>query len=245
MFRLILAWLLLALPAGAVGVPPVVPHAEPLAPSPAFSQAGPAVARGALVWLHGAHDSRVAPPPPEPDWVRRMADRDLDIWRFDRPGGQDGLAAGAEALTRGLTALRQAGYRQVVVAGFSRGAWIALTAVRRPGLADAVVALSPAAHGTRPERWEQAMTEWTTLWQSAQSTNTRVVLVQLAGDPYDQDPTRRLRVAEAARARVGFPLLSLFQPAQPLGHTGTLGPEFDPLFGEVIADFAAPIAEER
>ena len=245
MLRLILACLVLALPAGAVALPPVVPLAEPLAPSPAFSQAGPAVARGALVWLHGAHDSRVALPPPEPDWVRRMADRDLDIWRFDRQGGQDGLAAGAEGLTRGLTALRQAGYRHVVVAGFSRGGWIALSAARLPGLADAIVALSPAAHGTRPERWEQTMAEWTALWQGVQAANTRVVLVQLAGDPYDQDPTRRLRVAEAARARVGFPLLSLFQPAQPLGHTGTLGPDFDPLFGAAIADFAAPGAGAR
>ena len=241
MLRLILACVLWTAPAWAAGLPP----AEPLTPSPAFRQAGPSLARGAVVWLHGAHDSRIAPPPPEPDWVRRMADRDLDIWRFDRPGGQDGLTAGAEGLARGLRGLRQAGYRHVVVAGFSRGAWIALSAAQRRGLADAIVALSPAAHGTRPERWEQAMAEWTALWRAAEAEQTRVVLVQLAGDPYDQDPTRRLRVAEAARARVGFPLLSLFQPAQPLGHTGTLGPDFDPLFGAAIADFAAPGAGAR
>lgn len=233
MFRLTLCMLLLALPARAGDLP----TADPLIPSPAFTLVGPAVARGALVWLHGAHDSRTGPPPPEPPLIRRMANHALDVWRFDRPGGRDGLAAGAEGLARGLEALRRLGYQWIVVSGFSRGAWIALTAAQHKGLADAIVALSPAAHGTRAERWEQAMAEWTALWQSVETSATRVVLVQLAEDPYDRDPARRLSVVDAARARAGFSLLSLFKPDRPSGHTGSLDPEFDPLYGAEIAAF--------
>ena len=219
--------------------------ASPLTPSPAFTLDGPETARGALVWLHGAHDSRIAPPPPEPPWVERMAARKLDIWRFDRPGGQDGLAAGAEGLAQGLSGLRRDGYRWIIVAGFSRGAWIALTAAQRTGLADAIVALSPAAHGTRPERWEAAMAEWTALWAGVHTPRIRIVVVQLADDPYDQDPARRLAAVEAAKARAGFRLLSIFHPPSPTSHTGTLGPTFDPLFGDAVAAFTDPQDQRR
>jgi alpha-beta hydrolase superfamily lysophospholipase len=241
---LIRAWLLpLALQLGLMAArADASPAVDPLRPSPGFTQIGPDWARGAIVWLHGAHDSRIAPPPPEPPWVARMAGRALDVWRFDRPGGQDSLAAGAEGLARGLAGLRRIGYRHIVVAGFSRGGWIALTAAQRPGLADAIVALSPAAHGTRPERWEQAMAEWTSLWQGVRAPETRIALVQVAGDPYDQDPDRRLQVVGTARSRIGFPLLSLFQPTPLWGHTDTLSPLFDPLFGASLADFADPAA---
>ena len=135
----------------------------------------------------------------------------------------------------GLRALRGGGYRWIVVAGHSRGAWIALTALAHADLADAVVAISPAAFGTRPERRAEAMAAWQALWESAQPAC--VVLVQLADDPYDSDPEFRL---SAARARTGMSLLSIFQPLAPRGHVGAYEPEFDTLLGERIAAFVAP-----
>jgi pimeloyl-ACP methyl ester carboxylesterase len=224
---------------------PVAPSATPLRPSANFTQAGPASARGVLVWLHGTYDSTASGPPDEPDWVARMADRGLDIWRFDRKRGQDALTSGGEALAGGLAALRTMGYRHIIVAGHSRGAWIALTALAHPGLADAVVALSPAAYGTRPERQAQAMAAWAALWQAAAPAPTRVVLVQLAGDPYDPDPGRRRAIAEAESARAGLHLLSVYLPPAPRGHVGAYEPDFDTLLGAKIAAFADPAATDR
>ena len=107
----------------------------------------------------------------------------MDVWCFNRDRGDDPLDRGAELLARGIQALRDLGYRRVIVAGHSRGAWIALTVLAHPGLADAVVAFSPAAHGTREERKAQAMADWAALWAAAVNNGTRVVLVQLADDP--------------------------------------------------------------
>ena len=136
---------------------------------------------------------------------------------------------------RGIEALRASGYRQVIVSGHSRGAWIALTALARPGLADAVVAFSPAAHGTREARRAAALADWAALWAAAVDDVARVVLVQLAGDPWDPDPARRLA---AAQARLGGNFMAVFLPAVPTGHGGVYEPGFDAAFGAAIAAFA-------
>jgi pimeloyl-ACP methyl ester carboxylesterase len=174
-----------------------------------------------------------------------MAARGLDIWRFDRTRGADPLVGSAEALVRGVQALRAGGYRRVLVAGHSRGAWIALSVLAHPGLVDGVVAISPAAFGTRPERQAEGMAAWTALWRAAGRAHTPVVLVQLADDPYDPTPARRHDVAVADSRRVGLKLLSVFLPEQPRGHGGVYDPAFDTLWGARIANFVEPGAVQR
>ena len=235
MLRLI-CFVLLLIKTAAAEPPP----APPLRPSAAFAFAGPAAARGALVWLPGTTGPTDTGPPGEPAWVDRMARRGLDIWRFDRIRGQDPLAGSGEALTRGLQALRKAGYRRILAAGHSRGAWIALTVLAHPGTADGIVALSPAAHGTKLEHRTQAMADWIALWSSAASKGTRVVMVQLADDPYDPEPERRRDIAATASQRAGIDLLPLFLPPLPRGHIGAYEPELDDAFGETMASFADP-----
>jgi predicted esterase len=130
--------------------------------------------------------------------------------------------------------LRDEGYRRVLVAGHSRGAWIALSILAHPGLADGVAAFSPAAHGTR-EAWRaRAMADWEALWAASVDHDTPVVLAQMRDDPYDPDPARRLAVA---RARFGGHLLPIFQPNEPTGHGGVYEPAFDDRFGAEIAAF--------
>lgn len=234
MLRLIVCLLLLVGSALAADLP----DATPLHPSARFTPCGPALAHGALVWLHGSPDPVALGPPDEPDWVGRMAARGLDIWRFDRRRGEDKLATGGDVLARGVTTLRKAGYRRIVVAGHSRGAWIALSILSHPGLADGVVAISPAAFGTRPERQAEAMAAWAAIWGAAGRAKTRVVLVQLADDPYDSNPTRRQQVAVQESQRAGLALLSVFQPSEPRGHIGVYDPAFDSALGERLAEFA-------
>ena len=116
--------------------------------APEFASAGPTVAKGALVWVPGTYGKDQTGPPPPPDFVHREAAAGLDVWCFDRDRGDDPLDRGAAILAHDIQVLRDQGYRRVIVAGHSRGAWLALTVLAHPGLADAVVAFSPAAHGT-------------------------------------------------------------------------------------------------
>lgn len=245
MRRLILLLMLLAAP-----VPPLAAQAttelqaEPLHPSAGFQPRGPAQARGALVWLHGSYDTDTQPSPPEPAWVRRAAERGYDIWRFDRTPGNDPLAAGGEQLAAGLAALRAGGYPRILVAGHSRGAWIALSVLSRPGLADGVAAFSPAAHGTNPERQPRALADFDALMRATgHAPNTRLVIAQFADDPLDPDPQgRQDMVREAGRHR-GLKLQPILNPDQPRGHHGVYEPAFDKLFGARIVRFLDPEAK--
>ena len=228
MFRLIGLLLLLTGPAFGSDLPFVASHL--------FPQSGPQVARGALVWLPGAYGRDQPGPPDPPDIVGRLARGHLDVFQFNRPRGDDPLAGGATTLAHGLAGLRQDGYRRIIVAGHSRGAWIALIAMAHPGLADAIVAVSAAAHGTRPDRQAQARSDWEALWNAANAPAMRVVLVQLRDDPYDPDPHWRLTIATRARVM----LTSIFLPPEPRGHIGVYDPAFDAQLGAAIAGFADP-----
>ena len=226
MFRLIGLLLLFAAPAFGAD--------WPFPPSPLYPFVGPHDAHGALVWLPGMYSKDRPGPPDPPDIVGRLASHKLDVFQFARPRGNDPLAGGAETLAHGLTELRARGYRYIAIAGHSRGAWIALTAMAHPGLADAIVAISVAAHGTNPERQPRARDDWAALWGAAAAAETRVVLVLLRDDPYDPDPRWRLDIASKARVH----LQSVFLPPEPDGHIGAYMPAFDPLLGPTIEAFA-------
>jgi pimeloyl-ACP methyl ester carboxylesterase len=200
--------------------------------APGFPYAGPQHASGVLVWVPGTYGKDQTGPPPPPDFVGREAAAGMDVVCFNRERNDDPLDGGSQTLAHEILVLRESGYHRVVVAGHSRGAWLALTVLAYPGLADAIVAFDPAAHGTRAEHMAKAMADWTALWESAVNSDTHVVLVQLADDPWDPDPARRLAIAQA---RLGARLLSIFQPAEPKGHAGVYDPAFDPLFGARIA----------
>ncbi len=226
MLRLVVFLWLIAIPARA-GEPAFVR-------APEFPHAGPASAKGALIWIHGTYGKDQTGPPGPPDFVARESAAGLDIWCLNRTRTDDALDRGAEFLVRSIARLRDDGYRRIIVAGHSRGAWIALTVLAHPGLANGVVAFSPAAHGTRDDRKSQALADWAALWAAAANDGTHVVLVQLAGDAWDPDPARRLTVA---RNRFGGNLLSIFQPETPDGHAGVYEPAFDEQFGARIAAF--------
>jgi pimeloyl-ACP methyl ester carboxylesterase len=92
-----------------------------------------------------------------PDFVRRMAQAGMDVWYLKRQRDDDPPGRGARILARDVRGPRRLGYRRVIVAGHSRGAWIALSLLAHPGLANAVVAFSPAAHGRQDARRARAM----------------------------------------------------------------------------------------
>jgi pimeloyl-ACP methyl ester carboxylesterase len=234
MFRLVLLLLLMTVPVGAAEMP----SAAPFHISSAFTPVGPAAARGALVWLHGSYDTDVQPEsPPEPGWVARMAALGFDIWRFDRSPGADPLTEGGAGLLHGATALRQAGYRRVVVAGHSRGAFIALSGLAHPDVIDAVAAISPAAHGTSLARRPLAMAAYQLLLDAAGSVDLALVLLQ--DDPLEPDSAGRDTAARTMARRTGARLLDIVQPDEPRGHMGGYDVNFDKLFGARLVKFLA------
>jgi pimeloyl-ACP methyl ester carboxylesterase len=212
------------------------PDAPPFHPSAALTPSGPQSARGALVWLAGSYDTDTEPVPPEQPWVARLARRGYDIWRFDRTPGRDPLIPGGEALIAGLQRLHAAGYARVIVAGHSRGAFIALAALAHPELADAVAVIDPAAHGTHPERMVQALADLTARLDAARGP-LHLAFVQLRDEPFALDPDARAARVRAAAERAGLQLLLIDRPPAPTGHVGGFDPAFDALFGECLADF--------
>ena len=229
---------LLALAALALIAASPLPEAPPLHPSGGFTPAGPQSARGAVVWLAGSYDTDTEPMPPEQPWVARLAARGYDIWRFDRTPGRDPLKPGGEALIAGLQRLHEAGYRHVIVAGHSRGAFIALAALAHPDLAEAVAVIDPAAHGPRPERTAQSLADLGDRLDAARGP-MRFAFVQLRNDPFALDADARAGMVGKAAERAGLSLLLIDRPPGPEGHLGGFDAAFDALFGECLVRFTA------
>lgn len=201
----------LLLAALAPGVPAGA-DPNPLHPDPEVPPRGPARAAGALVWVH-AYYTEGAPPGPPPFLAPlTLGDAGWDLWRLDRAPRQDPLLAGAEALVAGTAALR------------------------RLGLADALLLIAPAAHGTRSERRAQALADWrAALAGMASDAVRRAGLVLFAEDPYDPDPPARAAAFAAAMRTHGVPALLLDRPVAPIGHGGARDPEFALRFGACLA----------
>jgi hypothetical protein len=215
---------------------PAVARAEGRAMRAGGPAMDPARAAGALVWAQ-AHYTE-GPPPDPPPFLDRLAG--WDLWRLDREGARDPLEVGAQALIAGCGQLRAAGYRHVAVVGESRGAFVALLALRQAGLADAILLLAPAAHGTRSERRPEALAAFEAACAAtAPGAVRRGALVLFADDPYDPDPTGRAVAFKAGMARAGVECLVLDRPPAPTGHGAARDAAFDSLFGARLADFLA------
>ncbi|MBV8523409.1 MAG: hypothetical protein JOY71_15010, partial [Acetobacteraceae bacterium] len=162
------------------------------------------------------HDLRGAQPPP---YVRAFNNAGFDVVRFDRSplGDEPNRAAGW--LRDGLTALRRLGWRVVVAGGESRGGWTSLQILNTPGLADAVIAISPAAHGSGGSLRLLAQTDdFRRMLDEAASSRSRVAFVQFQGDFYiGSADARRNLVEQILRPKAGA-LLVIDRPDGFIGH---------------------------
>ena len=108
---------------------------------------GPAAATGAVIWSHGrspdGEDSIAATPP----YMAVLRDGGWDTFRFNRLRSSESLDATARALAERVQALKRRGYRRVVLAGQSYGAFLSLLAADISDEIDAVIATAPAAYG--------------------------------------------------------------------------------------------------
>lgn len=236
------------------GAAPVAPETGTLGPfrwSPLHLRRGPGAARGVIVWGHGYggpdRDNRNRP---IPGLVAVLNDAGWDVLRFDRHPGDDALTASLPRLIAGLPALREAGYRQVILAGQSRGGWQAIMAAAdQPALVQAVIATAPAAHGEahRPNNHAVALDDFRRLLGGLPAEMPRLLVGLFDGDDYDPDPERRAaRLEEVARER-GAPTLALWPQQGIRGHHGAYDWRFTRFYGGCVVTLvqAPPAATPR
>lgn len=137
--------------------------------------------------------------------------------------------------------LRAQGYRRVVLAGQSWGAWLSIEIAKRDAsekLVDAMMLMAPAAYG--PKVWNgaynphylQNLTEYV---RSIKAVRTPTVAVFFEGDEFD--PGERGEVTEAFFLRNKVPLLLIDRPAGFSGHGAGWLPTFADLYGDCIGNF--------
>lgn len=207
---------------------------------------GPAAARGVVVYAHGysgsAHEVQsggLQPPP----YIRAFNNAGFDVVRFAREWSHDARKDEmAQHLRDGLRDLRRRGWKAVVAAGQSRGAWNTLQALDTPDIADAAIVVSPAANGT--DFGSQALLGNPALWiivHDVPATRTRVAFVQFRDDPYYSSGDQRVSTLRGLQGKAAA-LLIIDRPEGLIGHGGGGTAAFAERYGGCLLRFAtAPV----
>lgn len=199
---------------------------------------GPDTAKGVYVWAHGFNgptiDVRGLQPQPH---VRPFNNAGFDVLRFDRNPWTDTAEAAAAWMRDGLAQLRLQGYQFVIVGGQSRGGWNALQMLDTSGAADAVVAVSPAAHGQGPgSRVSHQLTDLRHIMDAMPPSRTRVAIVQFADDGFSADPEWRAEMFRLNEMHLGD-MLMIDRPDGLIGHGAGGTYEFGQRFGACLLRF--------
>jgi dienelactone hydrolase len=205
---------------------------------PAFKQdlLGPERAMGVLVWSHGrsinVEDYESVTPP----FLRILRDGGWDILRFDRPREGDTLTDSARHLVDHVARLKNQGYRRIVLAGQSFGAFLTLMAADASADVDAVVATAPAAFGSFDEFYSSWHLNAIRLYPLLEQVKrARVMLFYFHGD--DFDPGGRGERSRAILSEHGLGFAVVDQPAFLVGHWASSTGLFLRRFGACIHDF--------
>ncbi len=214
---------------------PDAPDIGRLRPQPYWSIRGPALANGLIVWSHGYMAGKNATDNAPQPYIGRFTRLGYDLYRFDREWIAD-WASDATALAAAVTQARKMGYRRVVLAGQSAGAWVSLAAAARGAAVDGVIAMAAAHHGTVEKMNDptRARSEWRHVMQ-ALKPGPRFVIVNFAGDAYDVGG--RMADARAAFAASGVQAEIIAEPDGFKGHGAGGDFSFARKFGACIQDF--------
>lgn len=191
---------------------------------------------GVVVWSHGrsldAEDSKS----PTPPYLRVLRDSGWDVLRFDRLRDGDTLS-GSTARLVGITAqLKHQGYRRIVLAGQSFGAFLALMTAADSSDVDAVVATAPAAFGDFGEFYDTWRLNATRLYPVLeQIKRARVMLFFFHGDDFDPGGRGEESRAILSKRDIGFAVID--QPAYLVGHWISSSGLFLRRFGACVRDF--------
>jgi pimeloyl-ACP methyl ester carboxylesterase len=142
-------------------------------------------ATGLVVWSHGymeGNDATASAPLPHVGYFLQAG---YDLYRFDREYIRD-WPGDATALAEAVRLARARGYRRIVLAGQSAGAWVSVAAAMRGAAVDGVISVAAAHHGyvTKMSDPTRARSEWQQLVRGIKA-GPRIVLVNFALDEYD------------------------------------------------------------
>src|SRR5258708_2637294 len=221
---------------GLVSVPA---SAAPFRLDPAFPAeplAGPTTAKGAVIWSHGRSVTAEDSLSPTPRYIGVLREGGWDAFRFNRSRDADTLADSAHELSAEIGRLKQQGYREIVLAGQSFGAFLSLMAADASADVHAVIATAPAAFGNFDDfygSWQENATRLYPLLEGVRSA--RIMLFFFHGD--DFDPGGRGEHARAILAARGIDNLVIDQPRALTGHWAASSAPFASRFGDCIRDF--------
>jgi pimeloyl-ACP methyl ester carboxylesterase len=195
-------------------------------------------AQGAVIWSHGRSLQTECSLVPTPDYISAFRAAGWDTFRLNRPSSIDTLPDSAAALASEAEGLKRRGYRRVVLAGQSFGAFISLIAAGRSDAVDAVIATAPAAYGSAQSNPFGYGLNATRLYDLLGTVrHARVALFFFDGDIFD--PGGRAPIAdEILRAR-GLAHLVVDRPAGLPTHWASISPAFATQFGSCLVAFAA------
>jgi hypothetical protein len=206
-------------------------------PDPRFIWHGPQAARGLYVWGHGKAAGNMDSSNDQPQaYVRAFNNIGFDVVRFARVAFTDYADSAEGWLRDALPNLRARGWRMVIVGGQSRGAWNSLQMLDTPGLADAVIAVSPASLNTQLRGQEGA--ELYRILHAAHAPATRVAIAQFQGDTFVTTSLdeRVSDLRDGLTGRVGA-LLIIDQPKGLTGHGAGNTFEFARRFAPCLVHF--------
>jgi dienelactone hydrolase len=205
---------------------------------PSIAKLGPAHAQGAVIWNHGKPPSRGADGDMLPFYLDRLRAAGWDIFKLERDWSSDDLELSPAALRDQVGALHDQGYRKLVLAGQSYGAWIALLVAASGPPIHAVIATAPAAFGRYPDSWIYRRNAYDLYPILEKVRNTRVMLFLFEGDAYD--PGDRGRPARAILERNGVDSAVIAYPQGWKGHGAANWNGFATRFGPCIVRFVDP-----
>lgn len=215
--------------------PPLLPAIGRLRPEPYWQNKGPQAAAGLIVWSHGymgGKDSTASAPQGQ---VANFTREGYDLYRFDREWIND-WAGDATALADAVRQAKAIGYKRVILAGQSAGAWVSMAATYRGAPVDGVISVAAAHHGyVRTMRdVTVARAEWQQIVRGIRP-GPRLVVVNFANDDYDVGG--RMDDARAAFAASGVQALVIAEPQGFSGHGAAGSNTFPRTFGTCIHGF--------
>jgi hypothetical protein len=188
-----------------------------------------------------------------PYFLRSFSEAGWDVliakYPHDSPyGGRATVHPLVASLLRGrVTELKRAGYRRVILGGWSWGAWATMNADGGGGLeAEGLFLLVPASHGRRPtpdnpnSSFAEASSDFAGL---TKSLSKPLAAVFFRDDPYD--PGGRARLIEEHVQKRGLPHVVIDNPSGFSGHGAGWLPVFDYVFGKCLLTFFNTLESQR
>ena len=215
--------------------PPLLPTIGRLRPEPYWDNKGPQAAAGLIVWSHGYMEGRDATASAPQGQVGYFTTAGYDLYRFDRQYIRD-WPGDATALVDAVREARSMGYRRVVLAGQSAGAWVSMAATMRGAAVDGVISVSAAHHGEVKDMRDvsRARSEWQQVVRGIKP-GPRLVVVNFVDDSYDVGG--RMDDAKAAFAASGVDAVVISNPEGFKGHGAGGNNAFPRKFGACIYGF--------